>query len=545
MIHSRRKFLGFAILLCLVPLPSRAQSGGQLRLVLHGEPKTFNPLLVEDEFSETVRYLTGGVLIRVDRQAQKFVPELAVSWKVSDAGRKITFDLRQNVLASDGTPFSSDDVVYTMKALMDPQLHSATADPFRSAEGPVQVTPEGPYKVTILFPGPIAGLERLFDQVAMLSSHSPQKESATFGPFYMADHKAGVSILLKKNANYWKHDGQGKRLPYLDAIELEILQNRDTELLRFRRGEIHLINRLDAEYFDHLATGGSHGARDLGPSFDTELMWFNQVAAAPISAARKSWFRSTDFRKAVSEAINRDDLSRVVYNGHASPAAGPVTPANQFWLNKNLKPPVYDPPSALRRLQAAGFRFDGKTLSDPKGQRVEFSIITNAGNKARERMAAMIQQDLTKIGIQVNVVTLDFPSLIERITRTYDYDACLLGLVNVDLDPDGQMNVWLSSSANHQWNPEEKSPETSWEAEIDKLMRKQSSSLDPQIRKEAFDRVQQIVWEQAPMIFLVHKNALVAVSPALRNAAPTPLNPQTFWNVEYLFLDETRSAENR
>src|SRR6202007_3410544 len=99
----------------------------------------------------------------------------------------------------------------------------------------------------------------------------------------------------------------------------------------------------------------------------------------------------------------------------------------------------------LRRLQADGFRFDGKTLFDRGGQRVEFSIVTNAGNKARERMATMIQQDMTKIGIQVNVVTLDFPSLIERITRTFDYDACLLGLVNTDLDPNSQMNVWLSS----------------------------------------------------------------------------------------------------
>jgi peptide/nickel transport system substrate-binding protein len=545
MIDRRRYFRCFLFWFCLIPVTSRAQSGEQLRLVLHAEPKTFDPLLVADEPSETIRYLTAGVLIRVDRQTQKFVPELAVSWKVSEGGRKISFELRQNVLASDGTPFSADDVVYTMKALMDPQLHSPTGDSFRSSEGRVEVTREGPYRVSILFPAPIAGVERLFDQAAIVPSHSPQKESATLGPFYVADHKAGTSILLKRNPNYWKRDSHGKQLPYLDSVQLEILQNRDTELLRFRRGEIHLINRLDAEYFDHLAADGSSGAKDLGPAFDTEQMWFNEVAAAPLPANHKSWFRSANFRKAVSEAINREDLCRVVFNGHASPAAGPVSPANQFWLNKNLKQPAYDPPSALRRLQADGFRFDGKTLFDPAGQRVEFSIITNAGNKARERMAAMIQQDLTKIGIQVNIVTLDFPSLIERITRTFDYDACLLGLVNVDLDPDGQMNVWLSSSANHQWNPEEKSPETSWEAEIDKLMRMQSSSIEAKSRKEAFDRVQQIVSEQAPFIYLVHKNALVAVSPALRNVAPTPLNPQTFWNVEYLYFEDSRSARNQ
>ena len=122
-----------------------------------------------------------------------------------------------------------------------------------------------------------------------------------------------------------------------------------------------------------------------------------------------------------------------------------------------------------------------------------FSIITNAGNKYRERMATMIQEDLQKIGIHVNVVTLDFPSLIERMTQTFDYEAILLGLTNVGLDPNEQMNVWLSSSENHQWNPQEKTPETAWEAEIDRLMRAQASSADAEeaerkLRPRAGDR---------------------------------------------------------
>src|SRR6202007_1255651 len=99
------------------------------------------------------------------------------------------------------------------------------------------------------------------------------------------------------------------------------------------------------------------------------------------------------------------------------------------------------------------------------------TVITNAGNKSREQMVTMIQQDLSQIGIKVNVVTLDFPSLIERITRTYDYEACLLGLVNTDLDPNSQMNVWLSSAENHQWNPKQGSPATDWEEEWARLTR--------------------------------------------------------------------------
>ena len=146
----------------------------------------------------------------------------------------------------------------------------------------------------------------------------------------------------------------------------------------------------------------------------------------------------------------------------------------------------------------------------------------------------MMQQDLSQIGIKLNVVPLDFPSLIERITRTYDYEACLLGLTNMSLGPDAQMNVWLSSADNHQWNPSQKQPDTAWEAEIDRLMRTQASSLDPKKRKEAFDRVQQIAWEQAPFIYLVNRHALSAISPRLHNAQPAVLQPYVYWNIDHI-----------
>jgi len=148
----------------------------------------------------------------------------------------------------------------------------------------------------------------------------------------------------------------------------------------------------------------------------------------------------------------------------------------------------------------------------------------------------MIQQDLSTLGIHLNVVTLDFPSLIERITASFAYEACLLGLTNLDLDPNGQMNVWLSSGRNHPWNPRQKTPATSWEAEIDRLMQAQASTVDYRKRKGYFDRVQQILYEQAPILYLVNRNALAAVSPLLRNVDPTPLAPGLLWNVEWLWF---------
>jgi len=532
-------FLAFSFVMCwptVVRAESAGQSGGELHFCLHGEPKTFNPLLVEEDSSETIRYLTGGVLIRLNRQTQALEPGLAVSWKVSQEGRRIAFRLRSGLRFSDGTLFTAEDVAYTVKALMDPQLHSPTGDSFRSGEGQVDVQIPSPESVVVTFPAPVAGLERLFDQVAILSAHSPKKEMAVLGPFYVADYSPGSYVLLKRNPSYWKKDKAGNPLPYLDTVRLDIQRNRDIELLRFRRGEIHLINALDAEYFDRLQKETPAVVHDSGPGLDSEFMWFNQVPGAPLPEHKKNWFRTTEFRKAISMAINRADLSRIVFGGHAKPAFGPVSPANHFWFNTSLPVPQHDSAGALRLLAQAGFRLEGGTLLDSSRNRVEFTVITNAGNKSREQMVTMIQQDLLQIGIKVNLVTLDFPSLIERMTRTYDYEACLLGLVNTDLDPNSQMNVWLSSAENHQWNPKQSKPATAWEAELDRLMRAQSSATTDKKRKADWDKVQQIVAEQQPFIYLVNKDAMSAVSLAVMGSSPSVLNPHAFWNAELLRL---------
>jgi len=168
--------------------------------------------------------------------------------------------------------------------------------------------------------------------------------------------------------------------------------------------------------------------------------------------------------------------------------------------------------------------------------------VTNTGIRVRERTAAMIQADLRAIGITVNVVTLDFPSLIQRISETFDYEAAMLGMTNVELDPNAQMNVWLSSADEHQWNPRQKTPATEWEAEIDRLMRLQASAAEEGTRKQAFDRVQQTVAEQLPFIYLVNKNALVGVSPLLQGVSPVAARPQTYWNIERLKFSTERAS---
>ena len=521
--------------------PSTPVRGGELRFCLRAEPGTFDPLMAADEPDEILSFLTGGVLIRMNRLTQAFEPELAESWRILDAGRKIEFKLREGVRFSDGAALTPADVLFTLRTVLDPARQSPVGDPFRNGAGPVTVSERHGARIVLAFAAPVAGVERLFDQLVITSARALEKsarpaEMPVLGPYRVAEYRAGSYVLLARNPNYWKKDAAGHRLPYIDSIRLSIQQNRELELIHFLRGQVDLISGMDAESFDRLAAKQPDAARDAGRSLEGEQLWFNQVARAPIPGYRKEWFRSRDFRLAVSQAINRADLARVVYRGRAAPAIGPVSPANLFWSNTKLPAPVFDPKAALARLAAAGFSLSGGTLRDRGGHAVEFSLITNSGNKSRERVATMIQQDLARIGIRLNIVTLDFGSLIERITRNFNYESCLLGLVNVDLDPSAQMNVWLSSAANHPWSPEQSAPQTAWEAEIDGLMRAQAVEPSPALRKSLFDRVQAIVADQAPVLYLVDKASLSAVSGSLGNVSPAVLHPQTFWNVERLYF---------
>jgi peptide/nickel transport system substrate-binding protein len=490
---------------------------------------------VDEESGEMIRYLTGGVLARVNRITQQSEPALATSWKVLDGGRAIRFQLREGVLFSDGTPFTADDVVFTIETLMDPNLHSTSGDALRTDGGPARAVAEGPHTVTVRTPAPLAGGVRLFDQLCIQSRRSPLKELAVLGAFHLGEHKPGAWLRLERNPNYWKIRS-GRRLPYLDSIRLDIQPSRDLELLRFRRGELHLISSLDPDQFETLVRERPSWARDAGATLENEFLWFNMSPASGLPEWEKAWFASRNFRLAVSHAIHRADLCRVVYQGHAMAGTGPFPAVNLFWFNRKLKPPVFDLDLARHLLAADGFRAAGAVLRDRYGHPVEFSLITNAGNKARERMASMIQQDLAALGIKLNLVTLDFPSLVERIGKTSRYEACLLGLNNVDVDPDGQMNLWLSSSSNHAWNPKQAKPATPWEAEIDRLMRAQASTADGQKRKALFDRVQEIVGEQAPVIYLLNRNALVGIAPTVRNVQPSALHPRLVWNIDEIYL---------
>ena len=535
-----RKFLAllkvaaFAVLGLLITLPSLAQTpknGGEIAWAIGYDPKTLDPAKVDDQASELVRYLTGGVLLRLNRSTLKLEPALAESWNISPDGRLITFQLRPNLHFSDGSQLTSTDVVATLQRVLAPATEAPVAEEFLQPRK-VTVDAAGPLTVRVHLPQRVVSITSAFDEIAIEPASHPGAASVTAGPFTVAEYKRGEYLRLKRNPFYWKRDGSGAALPYLASVRLDVLNNRETEELRFARGQYALLDSVPADGFDALNRRAAGSIHDLGASLNTEQMWFNQSPSAPLPAWEKAWFTDRFFRQAVSQAIHRADLARIAYSGHATPANGFISPANSVWYNRALPPARESTATALQLLAQAGFHKQGSVLTDREGHPVRFSILTNTGNRSRERMAALIQQDLAPLGMQVNVVTLDFPALIERLMHSSDYEAALLGLSDVQPDPSSMMNVWLSSSPNHQWNPGEKTPATPWEAEIDRAMQAQAEVSDFKTRKKAVDRVQAIVAEEQPFIYLLYPNVLCGVSPALGNVRLTVLQPDVVSDIE-------------
>jgi len=532
----RSSFVSAALLALLaVHAPGQAapRLPGELAWAIRYDPKTFDPAKVDEQASELVRYLTGGVLLRLNRQTQEPEPQLAESFRLSPEGTLIVFKLRDGLRFSDGAPLTSEDAVWSLRRVLAPETQSIVADEFLS---PREVAVDAPDKLTVRvrLPKRVIGVEKIFDEIAIEPANRPSQGRVTSGPFTVAEYKRGQYLRLRRNPFYWRRDGAGAQLPYATGIRLDVLNSREQEIALFLRGEYDLINDISPDYFGILAQKAPQSVHDLGASLNTEQLWFNQSARAPLPDFEKAWFQNRSFRVAVSMAIHRADLARIAYDGHATPAFGFVSPANAQWCNKDLKYPHESAAEANKMLAAAGFHRGGNQLYDSAGHPVNFSILTNSGNPARLKMAAMIQQDLAAIGMQVTVVPLDFPALIERLMNKQDYEASLLGVTNAEPDPSSMMNMWLSSSANHQWNPSQKTPATAWEAEIDKLMQQQASTPSPRLRKLAVDRVQQIVADWQPFIYLVYPNLLQAVSPRLRGVQPAILSPGPAWNIAWI-----------
>ena len=540
---------------------SPGRLGGRLVVALRSEPKTLNPVLaVDDPSRDVIRCLTAD-LIHISRESLKTEPELAKSWNVSRDGKQYTLHLRHGLRFSDGRSFSADDVIFTFQVYLDEKVHSPQRDLLIVGGKPITVEKVDNDTVRFELARPYAAAERLFDGLAILPRHllentyregnfsqvwnlsTPPDHLAGLGPFRLKEYVPGQRIVLEKNPYYWKEDRSGSRLPYLDELDFLVVPSEDAQVIRFQAGDTDILSRFGAENFSVLEkqqAAKSYRLHDLGAGLEYNFLFFNLNDLAskslPEIARKQFWFQDVRFRQAVSSAMDRAGIVRLVYNGRATPLWSQVTPGNKLWMDDALPRPARSLDHARQLLRSAGFSWknDG-SLVDARGAPVEFSILTSSSNSQRTKMAAIIQDDLSQLGMNVHVVPLEFRSMVDRLLNTFDYEAAIMGLVSGDADPTADMNVWVSSGETHLWDLRGK-PATPWESEMDRLMEQQETTLDFAQRKRMYDRVQEIVADDLPVICLVSPNILVGSKDRVGNFRPAILNPYALWNVEQLYV---------
>jgi peptide/nickel transport system substrate-binding protein len=541
---------------------SSGRTGGRLVIAMRSEPKTLNPVLAQDAPSrDVIRCLTAD-LIHINRGSQKTEPALAKSWTASRDGRQYTLRLRRGLRFSDGQPLDADDVVFSFQVYLDEKIDSPERDLLVVGGKPISVEKVDQYTVRFDMAQPDAAAERLFDGIAILPRHLLEgvyrrgdfanawsvsmapAEFAGLGPFRLKEYVPGQRIVLERNPYYWKQDGSGHRLPYLDQLVFLFVPSEDAQVIRFQAGDADILTRFSAENFAVLEKQQSarhYHLDDLGAGLEYNFLFFNLNSVDPKTlpeiARKQEWFEDKRFRQAVSGAIDRDSIVRLVYNGRATPLWTQVTPGNRLWIDPGIPHPALSVAHSRELLRSAGFSWksDG-SLVDSHGRPVEFSILTSSSNAQRVKIATLIQDDLGKLGMSVQIDSLEFHTMVDRLLKSHDYEAAVMGLVSGDADPTSEMNVWMSSGDTHLWHPNQTQPATSWEAEMDRLMQQQLVELDHSKRKRLYDRVQEIVADELPVICLVSPNILVGASDRVGNFHAAILDPYTLWNIDQLYV---------
>jgi len=490
-------------------------------------------------------------------------PALAEKWSVSPDNLTYTLNLRDGVTWSDGTPFTSADVLFSFQAIYDPKVESLLASSLKINGKPLVVTATDPHTVVVTLPGTFGPGIALLDNVYIAAKHkyeavlkagtfaqsmgvaTPPADLVSLGPFKLTTYAPGQRLVFDRNPRYWKKDEAGVQLPYLDQVIYEIVPDQNAELVRLQSGQFDVLQQQirpeDIATLRPLEQQGKLKLIELGVGADPDSFFFNLNSSYWAKDPRRDWITRKEFRQAISHAIDREAFANTVFLGAGVPIWGPLTPGNQKWFSPNLPRYGYSLDRAREILAGLGLvnRDTDEWLEDPKGTEAQFNVIAYRGNSSVERGAAIIRDELKKLGIRVDVVLLEQGALIQRMVKG-DFESINFVFTQSNLDPAMNSDFWLSSGSAHVWNMGQATPATDWEKQIDDLMVTVMSSVDQAERKKTFDQIQKIFADQLPVLYFVAPRLYMGVSSRVSGLTPSILRPQLLWNVERMTVKGTR-----
>lgn len=555
----------------LVSRSEPGKFGGKLVLSTIGEgPKTFNPWESKDATSSTMSDLMFDGLLTTDVYTGDVALRLAKSIKILPDKVSYIIELRHGLKWSDGKPITADDVFFTWKEIVFKGLGNTSTKDSMTIDGQLpSIEKIDDYTVKFVTPKPFAPFLRMLSNPiapkhkmekivkngqnafqSYLSTTSPKSEFVTSGPFMLSEYVPAQRVVFKKNPNYATIDSAGQRLPYLDSLVFMIVGDLNNELLKFEAGEIDIIDLRGANVarYKERENHSDYKIYNLGPATGTLFFTFNinkrknSNGKYYVDLKKQHWFNDLNFRKAVDYSIDRENIVFNIANGLGSPLFTAEALSSIFLNEKIAKGHKKDIRYAKELLKKSGFSWDAKgQLYDNLGNKVEFDMLTNAGNTEREAIGVMIKQDLQELGIKVNFKPTEFNTLVNRMSNTLDWETAIMGFTGSPLEPHNGKNVINSYGTLHLFNKRDDNAlkiddREPWEKELDKIFNQAALELDFSKRKVLYDKYQETMYEQAPIIYLYSPLRITAIRKKFKNIHPTKLGG-TIHNLDEVYIN--------
>ena len=480
---------------------------------LLGDISSLVPTLTSDASSHAVGSLIYSGLVRYDKN---LAPEgdLAESWTFSPDCRRLTFRLRPNIRWHDGQPFTADDVVFTWQTITDPK----TPSPYKADYADVErVHAEGRDVVHVDYRRPYAKALTSW-ATWMLPRHllepyaregrlreAPQNWNAPVGtgPYRFVSRRAGERIVLVANPDYW----EGR--PHLSRVVYRVIPSQATTFLELKARGVDSASLTALQYKRQTDYPAFKRAYNKFHYPSNAYTYFGFNLKDPRFADRR-------VRQAFAHAINKRELIDGVILGMGKDATGPYKPGT--WAHTDqVKRYPYDLERARQLLAEAGWRErngDGLLVKD--GKPFTFEVLTNQGNDERKKIAEIIQSQLRELGVGVDIRILEWAALLKEHIRKRRFEAIVLGW-GTGVDPD-QFVIWHSS----QTAPEQMNHIGYTNPEADAALEAGRTACVREERVKHYHRLQEILAEDQPIVFLYFREALPVVSSRIHGIDPGP-----------------------
>ncbi len=455
---------------------------------------------------EAAGYVFNG-LVRYDKNL-KLEGELAESWEVSPDGKRITFHLRKGVRWHDGVPLTSDDVMFTYRRMIDPRTPTAYGEDFKQVRRATAPDPNTfvvessrPFAPALAAWGMHVLPRHLLEKYPDISKSPLNKKPVGTGPYRFVEWKTGEKVVFDANPDYF----EGK--PYISRVITRVIPDQATMFLELKSGGVDIMTLTPPQYVRQTETA------EFKKSFNRYKYTASGYTYLGFRLSHP-FFKDKRVRQAIAHAADKKSLIDGVLLGLGQEATGPYKPGTWAY-NPDVKKYPHDPLRAKALLAEAGWKEkDGVLVKD--GQPFEFTVLTNAGNDARAKTAAILQQNLAEVGIRMQIRTVEWAAFINEFIDKRKFDAVILGW-NITPDPD-QFDIWHSSKTG----PKELNHVGFANPEVDRLLDEGRSTFDLEKRKKAYFRIQEILAEEQPYVFLYVPEALPVVHNRFRGIVPAP-----------------------